>query len=78
MLLLFPPRYTRGADLVGALGWYALAKIFEQLDAQVFAVGGVVSGHTLKHLAAAVAMYWIFRMLKRRRPRSGGLPEARR
>ncbi|MBI2544392.1 MAG: alkaline phytoceramidase, partial [Candidatus Rokubacteria bacterium] len=67
MLLLFSPRYTRGADLVGALAWYALAKIFELLDARTFAVGGVVSGHTLKHLASAVAMYWILRMVKTRR-----------
>ena len=66
MLLLFPPRYTRGADLVGALACYALAKLFELLDAPIFAVGGVVSGHTLKHLASAVAMYWILRMVQTR------------
>ena len=67
ILLLFPPRYTRGADLIGALGWYGLAKLFEALDAQIFAVGGVVSGHTLKHLASAMAMYWILRMVRTRR-----------
>ena len=67
ILLLFPPRYTRGADLLGALAWYALAKLFEALDAQIFAVGGIVSGHTLKHLASAVAMYWILRMVRTRR-----------
>ncbi|OGL17377.1 MAG: hypothetical protein A3G97_13970 [Candidatus Rokubacteria bacterium RIFCSPLOWO2_12_FULL_69_21] len=67
ILLLFPPRYTRGADLIGALAWYALAKLFEALDAQIFAVGEVVSGHTLKHLASAVAMYWILRMVRTRR-----------
>ena len=78
MLLLFPPRYTRGADLVGALAWYALAKLFELLDAQIFAVGGVVSGHTLKHLASAVAMYWILRMVRLRRPLSGTPSESRR
>ena len=78
MLFLFPPRYTRAGDLFAALGWYALAKIFEALDAQVFAVGGVVSGHTLKHLAAAAAMYWILRMVKRRRPLSDSPPESRR
>ena len=27
-----------------------------------------VSGHTLKHLAAAVAVYWVLRMLQRRSP----------
>ncbi len=78
LLLLFPPRYTRGADLVGALAWYALAKLFELLDAQIFAAGGIVSGHTLKHLASAVAMYWILRMVERRRPLSGSPRESRR
>ncbi len=78
LLLLFPPRYTRGADLVGALAWYALAKLFELLDARIFATGGIVSGHTLKHLASAVAMYWILRMVERRRPLSGSLRESRR
>ncbi|MFQ5880973.1 MAG: ceramidase domain-containing protein [Candidatus Methylomirabilales bacterium] len=68
MLLLFPARYTRIADLLGAVGWYILAKAFEFLDAQVFALGRVVSGHTLKHLASAIAAYWILRMLRSRRP----------
>ncbi len=68
MLLLFPPVYTRAGDLIVALGWYALAKVFEALDAQVFAAGRLVSGHTLKHLASAVAMAWILMMVKRRRP----------
>ena len=68
MLLWFPPRYTRGADLIGALGWYLLAKLFERLDRPIFALGGLVSGHTLKHLTAALSMYWILRMLRARRP----------
>ncbi|MBI4638954.1 MAG: alkaline phytoceramidase [Candidatus Rokubacteria bacterium] len=68
MLLLFRPRYTRGGAFAGALGWYALAKALEALDAEVFALGALVSGHTLKHLAAALAMYWILRMLRRRQP----------
>ncbi|MEE8282091.1 MAG: hypothetical protein V3R47_01055, partial [candidate division NC10 bacterium] len=44
------------------------AKIFELGDAQIFALGGLVSGHTLKHLASAMAAYWILRMLQMRRP----------
>ena len=35
---------------------------------QVFTLGRPVSGHTLKHLAAAASAYWILRMLKARRP----------
>ncbi len=68
MLLLFPPRYTRTADLFGVVGLYALAKIFELFDAQIFALGRLVSGHTLKHLASAMAAYWILRMLRKRSP----------
>ena len=41
---------------------YALAKTFEALDPQIFALGGVVSGHTLKHLAAAAAAAWLLRV----------------
>jgi len=68
MTALFPPRYTGAGYLAGALGWYALGKICEHFDAQIFALGQVVSGHTLKHVAAAVAGWWILRMLERRRP----------
>lgn len=68
ILWLFPARYTRGADLAVAMGFYVLAKIFELLDQQIFNLGHVISGHTLKHLAAAAGVYWVFRMLARRRP----------
>ena len=66
--LFFPPRYTRGSDLAVVVGFYALAKVLEILDKQIFAAGHIVSGHTLKHLAAAVGGYWILRMLQKRRP----------
>jgi len=65
--LLFPSRYTRGSDLVGVWGFYGAAKLLELFDAELLTLGGVVSGHTLKHLAAALAAYWILRMLRKRR-----------
>jgi hypothetical protein len=68
ILGLFPARYTRGADLVVAMGFYVLAKILEWSDRQIFNLGHLISGHTLKHLAAALGIYWIFRMVARRRP----------
>jgi hypothetical protein len=49
-------------------GLYVLAKILEALDRPIFELGHIVSGHTLKHLAAAGAGYWILRMLRKRRP----------
>jgi hypothetical protein len=67
--LLLPPRYTRGRDLLWVVGFYALAKILETADRQVFELTGrAASGHTLKHLAAAMAGYWVLRMLYRRKP----------
>jgi len=66
--LFFPPRYTRGSDLAVVVGFYALAKVLEILDKPIFGVGHIVSGHTLKHLAAAAGGYWILRMLQKRRP----------
>ena len=64
---LFPARYTRGGDLAAAMGFYVLAKIFELLDRRVFSLGHIISGHTMKHLTAALGVYWIFRMVARRR-----------
>ena len=65
--LLFPSRYSRGSDFAVVVGFYALAKALELLDKSIFDSGHVVSGHTLKHLAAAAAGYWILRMLQKRR-----------
>jgi hypothetical protein len=67
MLLLFPPRYTRGAEMVGALLLYGAAKLLETADGWILSIGHVVSGHTLKHLVAAAATWWILSMLVRRR-----------
>lgn len=68
LVWLSPPRYTRGRDLVETVGWYAAARGFEALDAPVLALGGLVSGHTVKHLLSAVASYWLLRMVSARRP----------
>ena len=66
LLLLVPAKYTRSSDFAVVVGFYVLAKILEEVDRQVFALGHIVSGHTLKHLAAAAAGYWILRMLQKR------------
>jgi hypothetical protein len=68
LLLLFPARYTRSADLFAGLLCYVLAKGLELLDAQIYGQGQLVSGHTLKHLAAGLSAWWILHMLKHRRP----------
>jgi len=59
-------RYTHGAFVVHVIAIYGLAKVAEVLDARIYALGEVVSGHSLKHLIAAVAAYWVLRMLQSR------------
>jgi hypothetical protein len=68
-----PPRYTRNSDLAIAAGFYVLAKICETADRQIFGAGHFVSGHTLKHLAAALGGWWILRMLEKRTAMAGKL-----
>jgi hypothetical protein len=66
--MLLPPRYTRGSDLLVVAGLYMLAKICESADGQIFSLGHFVSGHTIKHLSAGAAGFWILRMLWKRQP----------
>jgi hypothetical protein len=47
---------------------YVLAKLLETFDKQIFAAGYILSGHTLKHIAAGFAGLSILRMLQRRKP----------
>lgn len=67
IVIVFRSRYTHGAYIFGVLALYAAAKAAEALDAQIYALGGIVSGHTLKHLLAALAVCWLLRMLQLRR-----------
>jgi hypothetical protein len=66
VLVLFRPRYTRSWCLVLALILYTAAKLAETLDSEIYKVTQVISGHTLKHLAAAAAGFFIVLMLQGR------------
>jgi hypothetical protein len=65
---LHPSRYTRGNDIYWVFAAYVAAKLFEWLDNEILALGNLVSGHTLKHLAAAAAGFVVCRMLMLRTP----------
>lgn len=67
LVLTCPSRYTRGGDYLVAVVIYGMAKVFEAGERPLFALGGILGGHALKHLAAALAGYWLLRMLRRRR-----------
>ncbi|HXU81370.1 MAG TPA: ceramidase domain-containing protein [Polyangia bacterium] len=66
LLVLRPPRYTRTSDLVAMMALYVGAKLCEQGDGVIFALGGLVSGHTCKHLLAAAATYQLVRHVRMR------------
>ena len=61
---LFPVDFSGTRYFVQVLLWYLLAKIFEHFDAAIYILG--ISGHTLKHLASAMAVYMMIRYLKAR------------
>ena len=67
MVRLLPSPYTRGADLYVAALFYLLAKAAEVFDQALYAAGGLVSGHTCKHLLGALGAYWVLRMIRLRR-----------
>jgi hypothetical protein len=67
ILCLFKPRYLSNSALIGAMGFYVLAKLLEQFDAQVFAATNM-SGHALKHVAAAAAVLCIVYAVPTRHP----------
>lgn len=67
MLWLFPARYSGLKYLGLTLGWYVLAKLLEHFDHAIFALSGqAVSGHTLKHLAAAMGVYTMLLYVRKR------------
>jgi hypothetical protein len=68
VVLFIPAHYSRSSDLGVVVGLYVLAKLLETFDKQIFSAGHLVSGHTLKHVAAGFAGFWILRMLEKRRP----------
>jgi len=63
---LFPKaRHTHGRYIFWLYVWYGVGKIFETFDASVFeALGGQLSGHTLKHLTAALATACVIPMAR--------------
>ncbi len=68
ILLMFEPRFSRGADVWWMLGCYVAAKIVELLDHEVYAALGVISGHSLKHLFAGIGCLVFLRHLRLREP----------
>jgi len=59
ILCLFEGRFLRTPLLVIALAFYLSAKFFEYFDRQILQATGVISGHSIKHLVAGIAVLCI-------------------
>jgi len=68
VLVLFTPKYSGTGYWFAAAGFYLVAKLLEYFDAAVYAALGVMSGHPLKHVAAACACYAIYLAFRTRKP----------
>ena len=61
LLLLFKPRFTFTSGYWVLLLAYLLAKVFEYYDEGLFESLGFISGHSLKHIVAAVGVFFLLR-----------------
>jgi len=68
ILLTFQPKCNCLGYVYFAYGAYVLAKLTEKTDWRIFQLtNGIVSGHTVKHLAAAAGIYSLVIFLQDRR-----------
>ena len=58
-MLTFRSKTMKAGYILSALAAYGSAKAFELLDERVFQATGVLSGHTLKHLAGAAGALFL-------------------
>lgn len=67
MAILLPPMYTHSTYWLWAAGFYLLAKVLEATDDVIYEwTHHIVSGHTLKHLFAAMVPVFLTLMLAKR------------
>jgi hypothetical protein len=64
LLYLFPAGRKSWKLFVPVLGFYIAAKYFEYADADLYAFGKILSGHTLKHLLAGMAVVGLLNIYK--------------
>lgn len=59
LILMFNPRFNNSRGYWVLMLAYLLAKILEHFDAPVFNSIGIISGHTMKHIAAALGLSFL-------------------
>ncbi len=72
MALLYEKRFTHGHWLGMFIAAYAAAKWFEWQDAAVYNALGLIAGHAIKHLLAALGVWCFLHQISVRRPVQSG------
>eukprot|EP00850_Spirogloea_muscicola_P011965 SM000076S21786 [mRNA] locus=s76:188094:190486:+ [translate_table: standard] len=69
LILCLPHKYSHSVFWLWAAGWYVLAKLAELFDRKIYRLTHFsISGHTLKHLLAALVPVCVLYMLAQRAP----------
>lgn len=63
ILYLFPKPYPSTKSFLMPILFYGIALVFGFMDKQIYQIGEIISGHTLKHLFAAFGAYWFVVMV---------------
>lgn len=66
VVTFFPAEFSHRRGYWLLLLAYVMAKLFEHFDAQIFSFTGFMSGHSLKHIAAALGIYALLRSFEKR------------
>jgi len=68
LIIFYTSKYSHAKYLWITFLFYLLAKITELYDREIFVVNGEnVSGHSLKHIFAAIGLFFILQMLRKRK-----------
>ncbi len=67
ILLFFSPAFTRVSGYGLLLSAYIIAKVFEYFDKELLTATSFMSGHSLKHIIAAIGVYILLNSFVHRR-----------
>ena len=66
IISVYKPTHLQTKYLIYAFIFYTLSKLFEHFDKHIYELmNQFVSGHTIKHLFAAIATFFVYLLLKR-------------
>ncbi len=66
ILWLYQTPFTHQRFIIFVLISYVLAKVMEHFDAEIFSALGVMSGHAIKHVVAAIGTYFFYLAINKR------------